>query len=73
MCCSPWGHKESDTMEKLNNKKKGKASRHSMCKVTEAAISNDAAKAAHVGGTWLERRAYLGSADRRHHEGKPHH
>ena len=20
-CCSPWGHKESDTTEKLNNKK----------------------------------------------------
>ena len=21
--CSPWGHKESDTMEQLNNKNKG--------------------------------------------------
>ena len=22
VCCSPWGHKESDTTERLNNKKK---------------------------------------------------
>ena len=22
MCCSPWGHKESDTTERLNNNKK---------------------------------------------------
>ena len=22
-CCSPWGHKESDTTEQLNNKGKG--------------------------------------------------
>ena len=71
-CCSPWGHKESDTMEKLYNKKKGKASRHSMWKVTEAVISNDVAKAACVGCTWLERRVYLGSADRRHYEDKPY-
>ena len=68
------GHKESDTMEKLNNnKKKGKASRYSMWEVTEVVISNDVAKAACVGCTWLQRRAYLGNADRRHYEDKPHH
>ena len=24
MCCSPWGHKESDTTEQLNNNNKGR-------------------------------------------------
>ena len=43
-----------------------------MWKVTEAVISNDVAKAACVGCTWLERRVYLGSADRRHYEDKPY-
>ena len=25
MCCSPWGHKESDTTEQLNNKNKDRS------------------------------------------------
>ena len=29
-CCSPWGHKESDTTERLNNnkRKQGEAGKH---------------------------------------------
>ena len=27
-CCSPWGHKESDTAERLNNNNKTNDARH---------------------------------------------
>ena len=29
-CCSPWGHKESDTTEQLNNNSEGIEARHSI-------------------------------------------